>query len=448
MIGDGVTRILHGAAAAVAAVGALMGGAARTAAAQAAAPPPPATVVLAGTLIDGRGGPPVRNAVIVIRGGRIESVTTGGRGPQGARVIDLSRATVLPGFIDAHVHLTGRTTGEGDWVNAGVREGVADDALFGARNARLTLEAGFTTVRNVGARGFADVALRNAVNAGVVPGPRILAAGHSLGITGGHCDDNGYAPGVLREPGPVDGIANGPEQIREAFRLQVKYGADVIKICATGGVLSQGTAVGVRQYDDDELAAVVRTGRLMDRRVAAHAHGADGIIAAARAGVNSIEHGSFITEEGARVMVEHGTWLVPTLMAGFMVGSDSGSARLPAWAASKGRAAWAAMQRGIRIATAGGVRIALGTDAGVFPHGLNGREFELLVTYGGLTPMQAIVAGTLSSATLLGMEHDVGTVEAGRFADLVAVDGDPLRDISLLRRPVFVMKGGEVVRQP
>ena len=403
----------------------------------------PVIAVRTGTLIDGRGGAPVRNAVIVIRGERIESVGT--TVPAGARVIDLSRMTVLPGFIDAHVHLTGRAVGEGDWVNAGVREDAADDAIFGVRNARLTLEAGFTTVRNVGSRGFADVSLRNAINAGVVPGPRMVVAGNSIGISGGHCDDNGYAPGVLREPGPLDGIANGADQIRDAVRLQVKYGATVIKICATGGVLSQGDAVGVQQYSEEEMRAVVAAASLLERRVAAHAHGTEGIIAAARAGVTSIEHGSFMTEEAARVLVEHGTWHVPTLMAGFYTGSDSGAGRLPAWAAVKGRAAWAASQRGIRSSVAAGVKIALGTDAGVFPHGLNGREFELLVTYGGMTPMQAIVTGTMNSATLLGMEHDVGSLEAGKFADLVAVNGDPLTSIALLQHPVFVMKGGEVV---
>jgi len=245
----------------------------------------------------------------------------------------------------------------------------------------------------------------------------------------------------------MEGIANGPEQIREAIRLQVKYGADVIKICATGGVLSQGTTVGTRQYDDEELAAVVRVSRFHDRRVAAHAHGAEGIAAAARAGVTTIEHGSFLDEAGARAMVENGTWLVPTLMAGLMVGSDSGAARLPEWAAVKGRAAWAASQRGIRLAQQRGVRIAFGTDAGVFPHGTNGREFELLVSYGGLTPMQAIQTATMNAAIALGRDADVGTVEAGRFADLVAVEGDPLRDITILRRPALVMKGGQIVMQ-
>jgi imidazolonepropionase-like amidohydrolase len=403
------------------------------------------TAVRAGMLIDGRGGAPLRDAVIIIRGERITAVGANLTVPPGARVIDLSRATVLPGFIDAHVHLTGRPVGEGDWVNAGVRESAVDDAIFGVRDARRMLEAGFTTVRNVGGRGFADVALRNAVDAGRVPGPRIVAAGNSLGIAGGHCDDNGFAPGVLREPGPLDGIVAGPEQARAAARLQIKYGADVIKVCATGGVLSQGDAVGVRQMADDEMRAVVEAAAMAERRVAAHAHGAEGIVAAARAGVTSVEHGSFLDEAGVRALVEHRTWLVPTLMAGYSVGSEEGSRRLPAWAAVKGRAAWAAMQRAIRAAVQGGVRIAFGTDAGVFPHDQAAREFELLVTIGGMTPMQAIVAGTMSAATLLDRDRDVGSVQPGKFADLVAVPGDPLADITLLQHPSFVMKGGEVV---
>jgi imidazolonepropionase-like amidohydrolase len=409
----------------------------------------PVTAIRAGTLIDGLGGAPVRGAVILVRDGRVEAVGAGVRVPEGARVLDLSRYTVLPGFIDMHVHLAMRPIGEGDWVNAGVRESAADAAIFGVRNARLTLEAGFTTVRNVGANGFADVALRNAIDAGRVPGPRMVTAGHSIGATGGHCDDNGYAAGVLREPGPAEGIANGPEEVRAAVRHQVKYGADVIKICATGGVLSQGDAVGVRQMDDDELAAVVRAAHLAERRVAAHAHGQAGIIAAARAGVHSIEHGSFLDAEAARVMVERGTWLVPTLMAGYNVGQGEANAALPDWAAVKGRAAWAAMQQGIRTAVAAGVRLAFGTDAGVFPHGRNAQEFELLVRYGGLTPMQAIQTATLNAAQLLDREADVGTVQPGRWADLVAVEGDPLADVTLLRTAVrYVLKGGEVVRRP
>jgi imidazolonepropionase-like amidohydrolase len=385
--------------------------------------------------------------VVLVQDGRISAVDTAGRVPARATVIDLSRATLLPGFIDAHVHLAGRPIGEGDWVNSAARETIADDAIFGVRAARATLMAGFTSVRNVGARGFADVALRNAINAGRVPGPRMLVAGNALGITGGHCDDNGYVPGVPfgHEPGPLEGIADGPDQIRQAVRTQVKYGADVIKICATGGVLSQGDAVGAQQYSEEEMRVVVETARLLERRVAAHAHGVEGIMAASRAGVTSIEHGSFMTEEAARLLVRNGTWYVPTLTAGYMVGSAEGSARLPEWAARKGRMAWAAIQQGVRFAVTAGVKIALGTDAGVFPHGTNGKEFELLVSVAGMTPMQAIQAGTMNSATLLGLEREVGSIEPGKYADLVAVGGDPLQDITLLQHPVFVMKGGEVV---
>ncbi|MBI4542789.1 MAG: amidohydrolase family protein [Gemmatimonadetes bacterium] len=382
-----------------------------------------------------------------MRGERIERLGPGVAIPPGARVIDLTGHTVLPGFVDGHVHLAGRTTGEGDWVHGLVTESAADNAIYGVVNARRTLLAGFTTVRNVGARGFADVALRNAINAGRVPGPRIQAAAHPLGISGGHCDDNGYVPGLFgREPGPLEGIADGAGQIRQAVRTQVKYGADVIKFCATGGVLSQGDDVGAQQYSEEEMRVLVETARLAGRRVAAHAHGSEGIMAAARAGVTSVEHGSFMTEEAARVMVEHGTWLVPTLMAGEAVGGPGSEARLPAWAARKGRMAWEAMQRGIRTSVRAGVRIALGTDAGVFPHGTNAREFELLVNLGGLTPMQAIQAGTMNAATLLGMERDIGSLEEGKLADIVAVAGDPLADITRLQRIEFVMKGGEVTR--
>ncbi len=409
---------------------------------------PPVVAVRAGTLIDGTGAAPVRNAVIVLRGDRIEAVGPAVRVPAGARVVDLSGYTVLPGFIDAHVHLAARPLGVGDWSHRDVTDGAADDALWGAFNAKATLLAGFTTVRDVGASTFANIALMRAIEAGRVPGPRMEAAGHLIGISGGHCDEDGYAPGALAERGPLEGIASGADQVREAVRLQVKYGATVIKICATGGVLSQGDEIGAQQMTEDEMRAAVETATMLGRRVAAHAHGNGGIKAAIRAGVTSIEHGSFLDDEAVRMMVQHGTWLVPTLFAGWSVGSPEAAAHLPPWMAAKGRAAWEAMQRSIRLAVAGGVKIALGTDAGVDPHGQNAREFELMVTAGGMTPMQAIQAGTINGATLLGMEHDVGTVEAGKYADLVAVRGDPLADITALQHPVFVMKGGEVYVQP
>jgi imidazolonepropionase-like amidohydrolase len=402
--------------------------------------------VRAGRLIDGSGGAPVRNAVIVIERGRITAVGAGVAVPAGARVIDLSGMTVMPGFIDAHVHLTGRVLGEPGWENSEVRDMAADDALRGARHARQTLEAGFTTVRNVGAGGFADVALRDAINRGDVPGPRILAGGHSLGITGGHCDGtNGYVPALFgREPGPEQGVADGAAAIRAAIRYQVKHGADVIKICATGGVLSEGDSVGVQQYMEDELRAVVEAAHMVERRVAAHAHGTAGIKAAIRAGVNSIEHGSILDDEAIRLFVERGTYHVPTLMAAEAVERLAKSGTLGGERAEKALAIAPRMRESIRRAIAGGVKVALGTDAGVMAHGTNGHEFTLLVQWGGMTPMQAIVAGTSAAADLLGMAGHVGRIATGHYADLVAVTGDPLADISVLERVEWVMKGGEV----
>lgn len=417
----------------------------------AAVPPTlPAQVVAvrAGRLLDGTGAGPRRNVVILIEGGRITAVGSDVAVPAGAREIDLSRLTVLPGFVDAHVHLLGHVLGEPGWDNALARETPADAALRGVRHARRTLEAGFTTVRNVGAGGFADVALRDAITRGDVPGPRMQVAAHPLGITGGHCDfTNGYVPGVFgAEPGVGRGIADGPDAIRAAIRYQVKHGADLIKICATGGVLSEGDSVGVQQYMADELGAAVEVAHLMERRVAAHAHGTAGIKAAVVAGVSSIEHGSILDDDAIRLMREHGTYLVPTLMAGEAAERLAQNGTLTGERADKALAIAPLMRSSIRRAAAAGVLIALGTDAGVFPHGTNGHEFTLLVEWAGLTPMQAIVAGTSVAADLLGWSAHVGRVAPGRYADLVAVAGDPLADIRVLERVDWVMKGGEVVK--
>jgi imidazolonepropionase-like amidohydrolase len=401
-------------------------------------------VVRAGTLIDGRGGPPVRNAVIVIEGGRFAAVGPGVAVPPGARVVDLSQATVLPGFIDAHVHLAGRHLGEGEWAHASVRDTPQDDAIRGVRNARLTLEAGFTTVRNVGAGQWTDIALRDAIGEGIVPGPRIVAAGYGIGITGGHCDENGYAPGLL-DRGPEHGIADGPGDAVRAVRSQIKQGADVIKICATGGVLSEGDAVGVQQMGEEELAAVVAAAHLAERRVAAHAHGTEGIKAALRAGVDSIEHGSMLDDEAIRFFLKTGAYLVPTLMAQETVSEAARSGVLKGERAAKALAVAPLARASIARAIEAGGKIALGTDAGVFPHGRNGREFALLVE-AGMRPMDAILAGTRNAADLLGLGDEVGTVEPGKVADLVAVAGDPLADIALLTRPTFVLHAGVEIR--
>jgi len=318
--------------------------------------------------------------------------------------------------------------------------------ILGVLHARDTLLAGFTSVRNVGASGrFDDMALRKAINEGWTIGPRMETAGHAIGITGGHCDENGFRPGVAEQT-PLEGVADGPEQIRLAVRLQIKYGADVIKTCATGGVLSEGDAVGATQYTYEELKALVDEANKLDRKVAAHAHGTEGIKIAVRAGVSSIEHGSFLDEEGARMMAQHGTFLVPTMMAGEAVERAARNGILKGLRAEKGLAAGAAMRRATKIAVANHVQIALGTDAGVIPHGTNAREFFLLTEFGGLSNMQAIQAGTMNGAKLLGWDKHIGSLAPGKWADIVAVNGDPLKDIHAMEKVVFVMKNGVVYK--
>lgn len=403
----------------------------------------------AARLIDGTGAPAIRNAIVIVTNNTITEVgdARSVRIPAGAKVIDLGDVTLLPGFIDAHTHLIGRVLGDPEGEMSAVRDYESFTAILGVLHARDTLMAGFTSVRNVGASGpFSDMALRKAINEGWTPGPRMETAGHALGITGGHCDDNGFRPGVV-EQGFKDGIANGPEEIRAAVRYQIKYGADVIKTCATGGVLSEGDAVGATQYSFEELKALVEESNKLERKVAAHAHGTEGIKLAVRAGVSSIEHGSFLDEEGARMMAERGTFLVPTLMAGEAVERAAKNGVLKGLRAEKAFAAAAAMRRGIKIAVANKVQIALGTDAGVIPHGTNAREFILLVEWGGLTNMESITAGTLNGARLLGWDKNVGSLASGKWADIVAVSGDPLKDIHAMEKVVFVMKNGVVYKR-
>jgi len=405
-------------------------------------------VLRAARLIDGTGRAPVADAVVVITDDRITAVgpASSVAVPTGAKVIDLGDATLLPGFIDAHTHIIGRVLGDPEADAAAVKDYSAFGAIIAVAHARRTLLAGFTSIRNVGARGeFDDVALRKAINEGWADGPRMQTAGHSLGITGGHCDENAYRPGLL-DSSIREGIADGPEQIRAAVRYQVKYGADVIKTCATGGVLSEGDAVGVTQYTFEEMKALVDEASKLERKVAAHAHGAEGIKIAARAGVASIEHGSFLDAEGATMMARHGTYLVPTLMAGEAVERLAKAGVLKGLRAEKALAAAAAMRQATKLAVANRVAVALGTDAGVIPHGTNAHEFTLMVEWGGMRPMDAIVAGTLNAAKLLGWEKNLGTLEAGKLADIVAVSGDPLRDIRRMEQTTFVMKDGYVYK--
>jgi imidazolonepropionase-like amidohydrolase len=408
------------------------------------------TVVLkAARVIDGTGAAPIQNGVVVVTDDRIVAVGPASAVtiPSGARTVDLGNATLLPGFIDAHTHVIGRTLGDPAGDDAAVRDVDSFGAILAVGSVRNTLMAGFTSIRNVGAPHFDDIAIRKAINEGWVVGPRMQTAAHSLGITGGHCDENGFKPG-LDDGDFRTGIADGPVQIRAAVRYQVKYGADVIKTCATGGVLSEGDAVGTTQYTYDEMKAMVDEATKLERKVAAHAHGAEGIKIAVRAGVASIEHGSFLDEEGARLMAQKGTYLVPTLSAGEAVERAAKSGVLTGLRAEKALAAAASMRNAVRLAMANKVPVALGTDAGVGPHGANGHEFTLMVEWGGMSPMQSIVAGTSNAAKLLGWDKNLGSLATGKWADIVAVPGDPIADIKAMEKPVFVMKNGVVYKAP
>lgn len=392
-------------------------------------------LIRAARMFDARRGVIVPDARILVQGGRITAV--GGAAPAGASVLELGDVTLLPGLIDAHTHLTFEI--KPGFENAAVKSTAADAALLGARNARITLEAGFTTVRDVGSSDFTDIALMHAIDRGDVPGPRIIPAGHSLGITGGHCDHTGFAPGVV-ERDARGGIADGVDGMLRAVRYQAKHGAKVIKICATAGVLSFDATVGAQQMSDEELRAVVEESARHGLRVAAHAHGLVGIKAAIRAGVTSIEHGSELDDETFSLMKARGTWLVPTTC----LVQKLDTSRLPALLKSKAEDVLPRAQASLRRAIAAGVKIALGTDAAVIPHGINGCEFSAYVDR-GMTPAAALRSGTLSGAELLGVT-DRGEIAAGLLADLVAVPGNPLADITAMERVTFVMKGGAVVR--
>jgi len=397
-------------------------------------------LIKAGRLVDVRSGRVLTDQAILIEGGRIKQVGSAQsiQAPAGARVIDLSNATVLPGLIDCHTHLT-LEPGQNGYESLGIS--IPREALFGAKNAKLTLEAGFTTVRNVAAHGYTDVALRDAINAGDVPGPRIDAAGPAIGVTGGHMDNSLLAPEYHHSS---DSVADGVPALIAKVREQVKYGADVIKIAATGGVLSKGDSPEATQFSDEEIRAVVAEAHRLGRKVAAHAHGAAGIKQAVLAGVDSIEHGSFIDDEAIRLMKEKGTYLVPTLYLADWFIENYQRLRVPEFMVEKAKVVMPAARQNIARAFKAGVKVAFGTDAAVYPHGLNAREFAVMVKL-GMTPMQSIQAATINAADLLGWSDRVGSIEAGRFADIIAVNGDPTADVTLLERVFFVMKGGQVV---
>ena len=394
----------------------------------------------AGHVLDVKTGKMLSDQTIVIADGKIVSIgeAASAKAPADAHRIELPNATILPGLIDAHTHLTFDPT----FGYERLAISIPRETLTGAKNARLTLQAGFTTVRNVGADGYSDVALRDAINAGDVPGPRMLVSGPALSITGGHCDNN-LLPYEYHatEGGVADGIAAVQHKVRE----NIKYGSDLIKVCATGGVLSRGDDPQASQYTLEEMKAIVADAHRLGRKVAAHAHGAQGILWASQAGVDSIEHGSYIDDAGIAEMKKNGTYLVPTLYLGDWMIDNAGLTHLPDFLLVKAKEVIPAARKNIAHAFASGVKVAFGTDAAVYPHGLNAHEFAVMVKL-GLTPLQAIQAATINASDLLGWSGKVGSLDPGAWADIVAVDGDPLKDVTTLERVKFVMKGGEVVR--
>jgi imidazolonepropionase-like amidohydrolase len=403
----------------------------------------PETIVLkAAHLFDATGAPLKTDGVVVVRGDHIVSVG-GASIPAGARVIDLGDATLLPGFIDAHTHLTMQLDPNyylGRYHD--IMRFPAEQGLYAALYAKRTLEAGFTTVRNVGAADFVDISLRNAINAGVTEGPRMITAGHGIGSPGGHFDLPSYPPDRVHVEGPIEGICSGPESCREAVRYQMKWGADVIKIAASGGVLSEADPVDVPQLTLEEMKAIVSEAHAWRRKVATHCHGDAAARLAIEAGVDSIEHGSFLTEDTLRLMKAKGVYLVPTRMTVLWVLKEADT--YPPKIAAKARAAAAAHGNMMKAALRIGVPIALGTDAGVYPHGLNAQEFGDMADL-GMSPAAALLAGTHSAARLLGVDADVGTLEAGKVADIVAVSGNVLTNIRSTEHPLFVMHLGRVI---
>jgi len=395
----------------------------------------PPVVVRAARLLDVVAGGVVEDPVVVVRGGRIEAVNPA-RIPETDRHIDLGDVTLVPGFIDLHTHLAFQISGES--FTRRVTDTPADFAYDAARHARITLMAGFTTVRDFG--GDITVALGEAVTAGDVPGPRVFPSRNPLGITGGHCDVTGFAPGIV-EQGVEDGVADGPWEVVQAVRYQIKHGATWIKTCATAGVLSFEASVGAQQYTFEELEAMVEEAARHGVKVAAHAHGTEGIKAAVRAGVATIEHGSMLDDEAVAMMRERGTYLVPTTYLADAIPLD----QLPAPIRAKAEEVLPVARESVRRAIAGGVPIAFGTDAAVYPHGDNAKEFGVLVGL-GMSELDALRSATTVAAEVLDRADELGQIAAGFRADIVALPGNPLEDITVTERPVFVMKDGHVFR--
>ena len=405
-------------------------------------------VLKAARMFDGKSNALVSPGLVLVADGKVVGVGTSAKASADAEVIDLGDATLLPGFIDAHTHLTMMYSE--DYLRAALdrlRKPIPEMALDASTNARVTLLAGFTTVRDVGSEHYLDAGLRNAINRGVVPGPRMLVSVHAIGATGGHCDDTGWRQGAVgAESGPEVGVINSADEARRAVRLAHKYGATVIKTCATGGVLSLADAVDTPQLTQAELDALVDEAHALRLKTAAHAHGAEGAKRAIRAGIDSIEHGSFLDDEALDMMKQKGTYYVPTLMAvqGLSEQIQKG-VPIPPAIKVKAEDAIAHVHQAFQKAIAKGVKIGLGTDAAVYPHGRNAEEFHQMVDL-GMKPIDALKAGTSNDADLLGLANKIGTLEAGKLADVVAVPGDPVQNIRQTEHVFFVMKEGVIYK--
>jgi imidazolonepropionase-like amidohydrolase len=397
------------------------------------------TLVRAGSLLDVKTGKLLDSQTLIVVGDTIQSIAPSAQVPAqpGDAVIDLSGLTVLPGLIDVHTHLTFNTNFDPYYT---LTQTDAKEAINGVVNARATLLAGITSVRNVGADGYTDVDLRDAINSGQVIGPHMQVSGPLIGITGGHCDDD-LLPFRFHAAG--DGVADGIAQVQHMVRQNIKYGADLIKICATGGVLSRGDDPQASQYTLEEMQAIVADAHRLGRRVAAHAHGAQGILWATEAGVDSIEHGSYIDDAGIAAMKKHGTYLVPTLyLEDWMVQNGN----LPPFSHQKMVAISAVAKQNIKHAIDAGVKIAMGTDAAVYPHGLNAHELDVYVNQLGMAPLAALQTATVNAADLMGWSAKTGSLEPGKWADIIAVEKNPIDDVRVLQDVKFVMKAGVVYK--
>jgi len=398
------------------------------------------TIIKAGSLFDTDSGKVVKNAIIVIEDDKITAVGgTGTEIPSGAEVIDLSSSFVLPGVMDMHTHIVGNLD---NYFFAGYFQSPHRATIGGVVNAEKTLMAGFTTIRNVGAGDYADVALRNAINAGEIPGPRMAVSGPGLGITGGHCDRNSLNASFEERS---DGVADGPWEVRKQVRKNVKYGADLTKFCATGGVFSKGTKVGMTQYTLEEMQAIVEESHTHGRKVAAHAHGNEGIKRAIIAGVDSIEHASFLDREAVQMGIDRGTYFALDIYNTEYTLEMGAANGVPEENINKEREVGTIQRQSFTLAVEMGARVVFATDSGVYPHGDNGKQFARAVRF-GMTPEQAIMSATSLTAELLGWEDKVGEIAPGKYADIIAVHGDPLDDISELEDVDFVMKGGIVYK--